>query len=221
MHSYLQPIAQALYEKANEERARGAAAYMKNQFAFLGIPMTERRKLCKAYLKQYPLPHYEDVAVIVIELWQLPEREFQYFAIELLAYYKKIWPVEVIHIMEYCLTHKSWWDTVDFLATQGTGPYFKLYPSQIEITRQWNQSNNFWLQRSSLLFQLKYKTDTDTGLLSSYIKHLVGSKAFFIRKAIGWVLREYAKTNQAWVKQFVASHHLSPLSKREALKHIG
>ena len=78
-----------------------------------------------------------------------------------------------------------------------------------------------WLQRSSLLFQNKYKSKTDTELLSNYIIHLSPSKEFFIQKAIGWVLREYAKTNPDWVVAFVSNHALPSLSKREAMKHLG
>ena len=155
------------------------------------------------------------------EAWQLPEREWQYFALELLAHYKKQWRISTVKIIEYCIIHKSWWDTVDGIADVWAGEYFKLFPQQItSITGKWNQSENMWLQRCSLLFQKKYKGKTDTKLFSKYIKHLSSSKEFFIRKAIGWALREYAKTNPSWVKNFVESNELSPLSKREALKHF-
>jgi 3-methyladenine DNA glycosylase AlkD len=123
--------------------------------------------------------------------------------------------------MEYCITNRSWWDTVDFIATECLGPYFKMYPKHIlRITKQWNQSTNMWLQRSSLLFQKNYKKDTDTKLLSEYILNLTSSKEFFIQKAIGWMLREYGKTDAAWVVNFVNKNELAPLSKREAIKHL-
>jgi 3-methyladenine DNA glycosylase AlkD len=110
---------------------------------------------------------------------------------------------------------------VDFIATECLGPYFKMYPNQIsKITSQWNKSSNIWLQRSSLLFQKNYKKETDAELLSRYILNLRSSKEFFIQKAIGWMLREYAKTDAGWVVDFVNNNELAPLSKREAMKHL-
>ena len=151
----------------------------------------------------------------------MPEREWQYFGIELLMHYKKQWKISTIKLVEYGITHKSWWDTVDYIADAWAGEYFKLFPQRIiTVTGKWNQSNHMWLQRCSLLFQKKYKKSTDTKLLGRYIIQLSGSKEFFIRKAIGWILREYAKTDPEWVKKFVASTELSPLSRREALKNL-
>lgn len=119
------------------------------------------------------------------------------------------------------ITHQSWWDTVDFIATKLLGAYFKTYPEEKEkYVNKWLKSNNIWLQRSALLFQLKYKTDLDTVLLSCTITSLLGSKEFFINKAIGWVLREYSKSNPEWVIDFVNENHLTALSKREALRLV-
>src|SRR5438067_4851771 len=127
----------------------------------------------------------------------------------------------MIELIEGCITTKSWWDTVDPLSYDVAGSYFKMFRNQINtITGSWNRSENMWLQRSSLLFQKSYKKDTDTILLSTYILTLASSTEFFIQKAIGWILREYAKTNAAWVQKFVTEHKLAPLSKREAMKHL-
>ncbi|HYK45240.1 MAG TPA: DNA alkylation repair protein [Parafilimonas sp.] len=206
---------------ADPARAAGAKAYLLNQFEFYGIPMAERRKVCRAFIKTNPLASINVVENVVKEAWKLPEREWQYFGIELLTHYKKQWRISTIKLIEYCITHKSWWDTVDWIADAWAGEYFTLFPEQtIAITGRWNRSDNMWLQRSSLLFQKKYKKTTDTKLLSKYIVHLSASKEFFIRKAIGWILREYAKMDPAWVKNFVQSNELSSLSKREALKHL-
>ncbi len=209
-----------LYQQANEIKAAGAKAYMKNQFDFIGLTMKQRRDICKLYTKQNELAQ-DELETVVRELWALPERDFQYFAIELLAFYKKQWKPSIIKLFEYIIVHKSWWDTVDFIAAECTGVYFKHYPDKIEtITGRWNAWDNIWLQRSSLLFQKNYKAMLDTELLSKYILRIAGSKEFFVQKAIGWVLREYAKTNEAWVRNFVNENKLAPLSKREALKHL-
>ncbi len=222
MNNYLKPLEKIFKKHANKERAKGTKAYLLNQFEFYGIAMPVLRKLCKDFIKSNPLSSITDVEKIIKAAWQLPEREWQYFSIELLSHYKKQWRNSTIKLIEYCITHKSWWDSVDAIADAWAGEYFKLFPEQtINVTSTWNQSGNMWLQRSSLLFQKKYKQATDTKLLSKYIKHLKSSNEFFIRKAIGWTLREYAKTNSQWVKQFVESNSdLSPLSRREALKHL-
>ena len=134
---------------------------------------------------------------------------------------KKLWVKQDIQLFEKLIVEKSWWDTVDYLANHIIGPWFKKYPESIPaITSRWNKSKNIWLQRSSLLFQLKYKKETDTALLKSYILNLVGSKEFFVKKAIGWVLREYSKTNGDYVRKFVKDHPLQPLSAKEALKWL-
>lgn len=221
MHSFIQPVASRFSESADQQKALFMKAYLKNKFEFIGIQAPERRNICKDYMKQHKPKDKKELEIIVKELWMLPEREFQYFAVELLADNKRLWQPEIIQLFEYCLTNKSWWDTVDFIATECTGRYFKTYPEQtIPVTGRWNNSSDMWLQRSSLLFQKSYKHDTDTGLLSAYILNVSSSKEFFVQKAIGWILREYAKTNRLWVEEFVNAHSLPPLSKREAMKHF-
>jgi len=122
---------------------------------------------------------------------------------------------------QFLIINKSWWDTVDYIASNLVGPYFRIYPEKIApVTSHWMESRNMWLQRTCLLFQLKYRGDTDTGLLTGFIEQLKDSKEFFIRKAIGWSLREYSKTNPEFVISFVRNNHLSGLSEREALKWI-
>lgn len=221
MNSYLQPIAEELYSIANADKAVAMKAYMKNQFEFLGIQTPERREICKAYIKQYPVKSLLELDAIVRELWLLPQREFQYFGIELIKASFKIWDSSIIVLIEDCITSKSWWDTVDPLASDCCGRYFTIYyERKSEVTSAWNISDNMWLQRSSLLFQKNYKKDTDSRLLANYIINLAQSKEFFIQKAIGWILREYAKTKADWVIEFVQQNALAPLSKREALKHL-
>ena len=196
-------------------------AYMKNQFEFLGIAMPVRRSVFKEYLKKNPIENVDTLARTAKELWQLPEREFQYCAIDLLLVNHQLWNEEIIYLFEELVCTKSWWDTVDGMAYDCMGKYFKLYPQKIEkITTQWNLSDNMWLQRCSLLFQKNYKKETDVALLSKYIQQLLTSKEFFIQKSIGWILREYAKTNGDWVVTFAQQTNLPNLSRREALKHI-
>jgi len=128
---------------------------------------------------------------------------------------------KIIELYVYTITHKSWWDTVDFITSNLVGTYLKRFPEQRKtLTSQWMKSENMWLQRTCLLFQLKYKSETNTEILHQFISQLSGSNAFFIRKAIGWILREYSKTNPDFVINYVEKYPLSGLSKREALKWL-
>jgi 3-methyladenine DNA glycosylase AlkD len=219
MHSYLVPLKKQLLLNASTERAAGAKAYLLNQFEFYGIATPQRRRFCLDYIKTNRLSSLREVEKIVKEAWRLPEREWQYFGIELLMQYKKQWKLSTIKLIEYCITHKCWWDTVDYMADAWAGEYFKLFPDQIiHVTGNGIAPIICGCSAAALLFQKKYKRLTNTKLLSKYILHLSGSKEFFIRKAIGWIMREYAKTDPSWVKKFVQSNNLSPLSRREALK---
>lgn len=220
MHPYIRPVASAFKFLANPDQAIPMRAYMRNQFPFHGIKTPERRAICKNHMKTTPLLTEKDLFIVVKELWNMPEREYQYFALELIGFHKRAWTKKIILLVEYCIVHKSWWDTVDALASEATGPYFSKFPEEVSITGRWNKSENIWLNRSSLLFQKSYKKQLDTLLLSGYITKLSASNEFFIQKAIGWVLREYAKTNPTWVKSFVHKNKIAPLSKREALKNL-
>lgn len=155
------------------------------------------------------------------ELWQQRIREFHYVAMELLYKHVRKQAEGTLPLIEHVIVTTSWWDTVDFLAARVVGEYFKHFPKEIPgIRRKWMDSCNIWLQRTVLLFQPFYKTKTDTTLLGHSIRELGGNTDFFIRKAIGWALRQYARTNPEWVRNFVGQVNLSGLSTREAMKHL-
>lgn len=221
-HSYIRNFSNIIKQHRDPGNAVSMQKYMRNHFAFYGIQATERRTLFKDYMNSHPLPAEADLRIIVKEMWRLPERDYQYCAIELLMRCKKMWKESDDELWTYLITRKSWWDTVDYLANQVVGPWFLKYPGKIKpVTGVWNKSDNIWLQRMSILFQLKYKRDTDLKLLFQYIKHLSSSKEFFVQKAIGWSLREYSKTDPEPVLKFLKENHVAPLSRREALKRIG
>jgi 3-methyladenine DNA glycosylase AlkD len=206
---------------ANATKAAGAKAYLLHQFEFYGLQTPERRKICKAFYKANPVNNHTELTKIIKEAFAAPERELHYFAIELLAFHHKLWTNKTITLIEWMLTHKSWWDSVDSINSNVIGKYFIKFPSLLEpTTKKWNQSSNIWLQRMSILFQLPYKEKTNTELLEKYIINRIDTNEFFVNKAIGWALRAYAYTNKKWVIRFVKDHpQLSNLSKREALKH--
>jgi 3-methyladenine DNA glycosylase AlkD len=221
LHPYLRPLDLAFKQEANPSRGLGMSAYMLNQFEFFGIPAPQRQAIQKRFLKEHKINSKQDLETIVKNCFKQPQREYQYFAITLYASNKQYWTKTSDAFIEYCLQQKSWWDTVDGIASDWLKDYFTLFPEQTKsITDRWNKSGNMWLQRSSIMFQKAYKTNTDTTLLSKYILRHKASDEFFIQKAIGWALREYGKTNPNWVKKFVTENELKPLSKREALKRL-
>jgi 3-methyladenine DNA glycosylase AlkD len=218
---YCKPLIQAFEKAANAKEAIGMKAYMLHQFEFLGIKAPIRDGIVFPFIKNNTILSTAQLHEVVEYLWNLPYREYQYAAIDVFAKHHPIWNAKSHQIIESCITHQSWWDTVDGIASDWLSVYFIKFPAQtIPVTSKWNGSKNIWLQRSSILFQKKYKANTNTELLSNYILHLKDSAEFFIQKAIGWALREYSKTNPSWVKAFVSKHQLAPLSKREALKII-
>ena len=221
LSSYSQEFIHVFKQHEDKNRAVSMAKYMKNKFEYFGIPSPLRREISKPFLKKDKLPDIVQIPEIITELWARPQRELQYVAMELLQKYGKRAPSHWIDLYVELITTKSWWDTVDGLAAWQIGDHFNRFPSQIiPYTMQWMDSGNVWLQRTCLIFQLRYKKNTDFELMKSFIVPLSGHTDFFIRKAIGWALRQYAKVNPEDVKEFVSSQELSNLSKREALKHF-
>jgi 3-methyladenine DNA glycosylase AlkD len=219
--NYLDPLKAAFEANQDASKAIAMSRYLKDKFPFYGIDAKPRREIQKVFFKENGLPDKKDLESVLMELWELPQREFQGVGVDILVKFeKKLLENDIIWI-EKLIVSKSWWDTVDILAAWTCGSYFKLFPKNIKpITESWIKSGNIWLQRSTLLFQLKYKSQTDTGLLEKYILELKDIKEFFVQKAIGWVLREYSKVNPAWVKDFIGRVQLSNLSYREASKYI-
>ncbi len=220
-HNYWKPLIAAFVAHANPEVAAGAEKYMRNQYSFFGIPSPVRTTIFKDFIKSYGFPDLAPLDDIILNAWQLPHREMQYDAMNVLEKSIKKVPYQTISLLEKLIVQKSWWDTIDFIAPNLVGPLFKRYPEiRDETISHWMDSGNFWLQRSCLLFQLKYKQATDEKLLFELCTRLSGEKEFFIRKAIGWALRQYARTAPQQVRDFVERTNLQPLSRKEALKHL-
>ncbi len=222
MHSYILPLKSLFEQNADPAQAAPMKKYMRDQFEYLGIKTPERRELQKQFYKKYGLPFVVDLKPILRDLWALPQREYQYAAIGLLGRLAKAIPNEFITTIEYLIVTKSWWDTVDSLAGEIVGVHFHRFPKVREkYVARWRKSDNFWLRRTCLLFQLNYKEETDFDLLCNLIRENLGSREFFINKAIGWALRQYVRTDPQAVKKFVKATPLHPLSRREAMKHLG
>lgn len=219
------PLLKELYLRFQKEQnaplAQKMSQYMKGHFPFFGLPAPFRRKIQKELFQQFPLSNEEELLAIVQGLWNKPERECQYAALDLLTKYKKLWNKEFLSHFENLLQEKSWWDSVDTLAPLMGALLFQENSLKTQ-TEKWITHSNFWLRRSALIFQLRYREKTDWEKLFRYILLTCSEKEFFIRKAIGWALREYSKTAPQKVAVFLNTHRnqLSPLSVREASKYI-
>lgn len=220
--SFITDLEVAFHQNASEKEAIPMANYMKNHFTFFGIKSTPRRAITKEISKLYK----EEIALnfrkITWELFTKNEREYHYSAMEILIKELKGKNQKSdILLIEKWITTNSWWDTVDLLAKYLLGNYLIQFPEETQqIINRFSASENMWLNRSAILFQLDYKTRTNTELLFQLCENHAHSKEFFIQKSIGWALREYAKTNPDAVTYFVAKTDLKPLSKREALKNL-
>lgn len=192
---------------------------MRGQFPFYGLKAKERRELLKGFIRE--LPFDENIESTIRQLWEGTEREYQYVAVDYLVKNKKKLSKVHINLLEYLITTKSWWDTVDAIASHLVGAIFEESQDLIESRGNiWLNSENIWLKRTMILFQLKYKDNTDETLLYSIIQQTKSIDEFFIQKAIGWVLREYSKINPSSVIAFIENQDLSNLAKREGMLQI-
>jgi 3-methyladenine DNA glycosylase AlkD len=221
MHAYVASIKTLFEQNANPAQAGPMKKYMRDQFEYLGIKTPQNAALQKEFFKEHGFPELSELDTVLRELWSLPQREFQYVAVGLLSRFDKKISAHFIKTIEYMLVTKSWWDTVDSVAGGSVGVHFQRFPEvRQKYLAKWRASENFWLRRSAILFQLNYKKETDFELLKEIIQENLGSNEFFINKAIGWSLRQYARIDPKAVRGFVKSTPLHPLSRREAMKHL-
>lgn len=215
-------LEQAFCTNASAQNAGPMEAYMKNRFSFYGIKAPLRKNITKEIVARHKTEVKNNAREIGLQLLQQKQREYHYVAMEILEKeLRQKFTKADIALIETTITTDSWWDTVDFLAKYLLGNYLQQYPEEITaVISRFSDSDNMWLNRSALLFQLGYKTKTDAPLLFSLCHKHSGSSEFFIQKAIGWALREYAKTNPEAVRRFVSETMLKPLSKREAIKNL-
>ncbi len=218
MNIPLSDLITALRSHADPRKAGGMEAYMKHRFPFLGLQKEARLTLTDPFLKEKCRENAIDWDLVSL-LWDLPEREFQYTALNYLWKMKRQLGQADIPRLKALIESKSWWDTVDSIAPL-IGEIVRRHPEvQSNVLAAWIQDPDLWVKRVSILFQLKYKRDTDTAFLSKAILANCTTKEFFLNKAIGWALREYSKTDPDWVRRFLSGHTLHPLSVREGGKY--
>jgi len=219
---FVNKLKQSFEANANAENQQQMEAYMRNLFPFHGIKAPVRKQLIKELVSAYKPFLQEHIRAVVLELYTFPQREYQYTAMELLQKFlnKKYQKTDHTLITQLIITH-SWWDSVDFLAKHVFGKYLLQFPDQKRaLLDSYTESDNMWLNRAAILFQLGYKNQTDEAELFKQCTKHKDSDEFFIQKAIGWALREYAKVNPKAVLNFVENTKLKELSKREAIRRL-
>ena len=201
--------------------------YMKSAMPYRGVPSPMLRAITREVFPHYPLLIVDAWKTTVLTLWdEATYREERYAAIELVSYraYKRFRTIEALPLYEYLITTGAWWDLVDGLAIHQVGSLVREYPTQMRRhLLTWSKGPDLWLRRTAIIAQVGFKASTDQQLLYACIEPNLDRRDFFLRKAIGWALREYGKAAPDAVRQFVAEHEreLSGLSRREALKHLG
>jgi 3-methyladenine DNA glycosylase AlkD len=210
-----------LTKHADLQVSKDAAAYMRNQFEFLGIKTPLRRELAKDLVIQSKELSEPELIALCKELWRQPEREFQYVACDLLAKNaKRLSPSYVKRDAPWFIKTKSWWDSVDSVR-KSIEVVVSVNPELKSEMEKWIISDNIWLVRSALIHQLTLGSKTDSKLLFRLCEIQAEEKEFFIAKAIGWALRSYSYVDPTAVKRFIKAHpELSALAKREGLKAI-
>jgi 3-methyladenine DNA glycosylase AlkD len=220
--SLLSGLDDQLIAAGDPVRAAAMAAYMRDQFPFVGVPAPALRGVEKAVFRDLPAPTNDDLRAVSLACWERAEREYQYVACDYLRSHLGSADAAFLPTLEFLITTKSWWDTVDALATRVTGGLVKRHPALVPEMDAWSRSPNLWLIRTAILYQLHYGEETDTSRLFEYCLRQATHRDFFVRKAIGWALRHYARTDPEAVRGFVVQNRsrLSPLSVKEAMKRL-
>jgi 3-methyladenine DNA glycosylase AlkD len=216
-------VRNGLAARADRAKAPDMQRYMKSEMPFRGVQRPARKELGTAVFAEHPMSDVDEWTATVLELWRGAEyREERYLALDLTAYYPRWQTPERMPLYEELIVTGAWWDFVDELANRRVGPLVRGYPGElVPLMRAWSKDPDLWKRRTSIICQLSSKEQTDTALLADTIEANIADRDFFLRKGIGWALRQFAKTEPGWVRAYVDAHPgLSPLSVREATKHL-
>jgi 3-methyladenine DNA glycosylase AlkD len=211
---------------ADPDKAPQMQAYMKSALPYLGVPNAPRMAICKAVFADLAWPDSASWQADVLAIWRAASfREERYCAIALsnVRQARAFQTMDALAMYEEMIVTGAWWDYVDEIATNRLGLILKADPNRMKpVMLGWARGEDMWKRRSAILCQLHAKTGTDRHFLKACMAPSLSSKEFFLRKGIGWALRHFARTDPDWVRAYVAEHEavLSPLSKREALKHL-
>lgn len=224
--SFVAEIDVTLRQHADAQIAFDMRAYLLNQFEFLGIRAPVRRQAVKAITTNTVWTSPQEVMKVAQLLWEKPEREFRYTAIDFLKRHAKWFDVSHLPELLHLLQREPWWETVDGLASViGLIMRRQVQTGVLDaqhICDDWIEHSDFWVRRCAMLHQLGWRLDTDTNRLFRYSEQLALEDEFFIRKAIGWALRDYARWNPTAVQNYIEQKQgiFSGLTVREATKHL-
>ncbi|MBB6099026.1 3-methyladenine DNA glycosylase AlkD [Deinobacterium chartae] len=223
MHPLTRFIRAELEGAARPQDAAAMYAYMKGVQPFRGVKTPARREIVRRAHARFDLEARCAYDTVVRELWSGTYREERYAALDLAAHYRRFHTLAALPLLEELLAGTDWWDVLDPLATGLLGKLLRAQGDTLRArARVWNAAPHLWTRRAAILVQLGHKRDTDPALLEEILASRLHEQEFFIRKAVGWALREYAKTDPGWVQDFVARHaeQICALSRREALRHL-
>ncbi len=216
---------QGLARLADPTVAAGMQAYMRSEMPFRGVQKPQRTQLLRQLVTDHPIDARAEWEQTVRVLWEEARyREERYLALGLTGHrsYAQWQRPDLLPLYRHLIVTGAWWDYVDEIASRRIGPLLRVFPTELKpVVHAWSTADDRWLRRTSIICQLHSKAGTDTALLTACIEPSTGEPDFFLRKGIGWALRQYAKTDPDWVRAFVGAHpELSALSRREALKHL-
>ena len=216
-------VATELSSRADAEKAVGMAAYMKTDMPFYGVQKKGRVEVLREIQKRVSIDDVAAYRSAVETLWEQPHREEKYLAIAIAKRHDEFLTFDNIDLYRRLIVEGAWWDFVDEVAIHCVGIVFLNERERtIATIEEWIDDEVMWLRRTSLIAPIKHKSATDYEMLFDHCLRRAAEKEFFIRKAIGWTLREYAKTEPDRVRDFLLQHRTvwSGLSFREASKHL-
>lgn len=225
MHEVVEALRAGLASVADPAKAPAMRRYMKSELPFRGVPAPQRRRMARAVLAAYPIDDPDTWEEAVRALWFAARfREERYVALDLMDHrlYRRWQTPERLGLFAELVTSGAWWDLVDEIATHRIGPLLRAHRDAVgPVMRRWAASDDLWQRRAAILCQVGARTATDTALLAACVEAAQDDKDFFLRKAIGWALRDYSRTDPDWVRAFVEAHPgLSPLARKEALRYV-
>ena len=219
-------VRRALAVAGDPTRAAQQRAYMKSVMPFRGVRLPDVRRITRAALREHPIADEQELVGTISDLWDAAEfREERYAALAVLHLprHRQWRDLKLLPLYDHLVVTGRWWDLVDDLATHALGELLRTHPDDVApVIRAWASDDDLWRRRAALVCQVGAKVDTDRQLLADVITAAAPERSFFVRKGIGWALRDYARTDPEWVRAFVEAHSdlLSPLSVREATRHL-
>ena len=223
MDELVEYVQSELARLADPDKAPAMAAYLKTDMPFYGVQTPPRRTLARELRKRFPPQSVAEYRTQIEVLWELPHREEKYLAIGVAGAHPRFITFDQIDLYERMVSEGAWWDLVDSIASGIIGKVVLNERARMRpVLNAWIDCDDMWLRRTAIISQLEHKESTDAGMLFDFCTRRAFEKEFFIRKAIGWALRQYARTNPEAVTEYLLENRdsLSGLSFREAAKHL-